>query len=473
MGDTKSSRSNKLINNTALLAIGTIFTKGVSLIMVVLYSRWLSAGAYGDFELYVTYISLLLPLATLSCGEAVFRFLLEENELIERRQIVTTALGIAFCGFVLSILLLFVFARPFFTGYFFEFVFLFACETVFNLAQYSARGLHKLKYYTVASIINAAVMAITTTIFICVLNLEMRGLMYGHICGYIAGIIFCLATMGLQKYVRIGSFSRDEAKEIIKYSSPLIPNSIAWWIANGSDRTIVRIYLGSEYNGVYSIANKVPALCITLFNVFHLSWQESTSDALREDDDATEYFNKTFTHLLPTLCSVAIVVLSTNFFLFKFVFDPKYSSGYTHVAILTVATVLSFLSRFIGGIFIGMKKTAVNGVTTVMAAFINIIVDLALIRVIGLYAASVSTLVAYLFLFCVRFIILNKKYKLRVDKRSWIYTLLFCYFVASQYINTGVLNWINLAVAIAIFVFTNRHFIEGAIKKAKRKMRVK
>jgi hypothetical protein len=45
------------------------------------------------------------------------------------------------------------------------------------------------------------------------------------------------------------------------------------------------------------------------------------------------------------------------------------------------------MAQFIGGIFIGLKKTAVNGMTTAMAALVNILIDLLFINKIGLYAS--------------------------------------------------------------------------------------
>ncbi len=467
--DSNIDRKKNLLHNTILLSIGTIFTKCISLVMVVLYSRWLSAGAYGDFELYMTYISLLFPIATLSCGEAVFRYLLENNALKTRQRIITTALFISVCGFLVSVLIMLIFARRLLGTHFIQFFLLFAFETAFSMAQYCARGLHKLKYYAIAAMINSFAMSVSTTILVCFLHKDLSGLLYGYIIGYACAAIFCMIAMRLDRYINIKEISWEEAGLISKYSIPLIPNSIAWWIANGSDRTIIKICLGSEFNGIYSIANKVPSLCVTLFDVFHLSWQESTSDALQQDESPEKYFTEIYNKIVPLLFSASILVLSINFILFRYIFDLKYAAGYNHVAILTVATVLSFLSQFIGGIFIGLKKTAVNGLTTVLAAFVNIIVDIALIHHIGLYAASVSTLIAYLFLFIARKFLIHKIYKLKLNGRSYIYIALFGYFIISQYMNQTWLNYVNMVFASVIFAFSARTYIRAILKKILRK----
>lgn len=465
----RSNRSSRLLNNTMLLTVGTIFTKCISLVMVVFYSRWLTSGEYGDYELYVTYLSLLIPVSTLSCGEAIFRFLLEKDSVSSKKLIISSAISIAFGGFALTILLIRVFVKELFADYFIEFIILLVIQTFFTVAQYCARGLHKLKNYTIASIINAFVMAVATTFFVCFQKLGLHGMLLGNICGYLVGLLFCIISLRLYSFIDIRSISLEEIKMIAKYSAPLIPNSIAWWIAEGSDRTIVRINLGSEYNGIYSLANKIPALCITLFNMFHLSWQESASDAIKDDTNAGEYFNGVFKKLVPTLLSISIAVLSTNYFFYKYIFDVKYSDGYYHVAILTFATVFSFMAQFIGGIFIGLKRTTVNGITTAMAALVNIIIDLVLINNIGLYAASISTLLSYAFLFFVRVLLVRKDYQIELDRTSVIYFFVFIYFIVMQYINIDFMHYVNLVIAVTIFLFTNKKLVFTILARVKRK----
>lgn len=463
-------REKRLLIGTALMAMGTVFSKSVTLVMVIFYSRWLSAGDYGSFELFTTYVSLLIPIATLSCGEAIFRFLLENKGESRKKQVLSTAVLIMLSGLILAIVILSVIRGVLFRQYFYEFLLLYIVETIYSIMTYSARGLHKLKEYAIAGMINGATMALSVTILVRVMGLGLSGLIIGTALGYIAGTLFCIGKVKILRYLDFRSVSKETGKEIISYSAPLIPNSIAWWIANVSDRTFINIFLGNEFNGIYSIANKVPSLCITIFNVFHLSWQESTSDIIETGKDPTDYFNTILQKLIPTLFSVAIGVLSVNFILFRYIFDSKYMSGYWHVAILLTATVLSFVAQFFGGIFIGLKNTKVNGFTTLLAAAINVIVDLALIRTIGLFAASVSTLVAYACLFVIRFCIIRKKYKLSFGVKGAVYAGIYCYFIVSQYLNISWLHITNVIVACVVFYVANKNFVDSIWNKVKNRI---
>lgn len=52
------------------------------------------------------------------------------------------------------------------------------------------------------------------------------------------------------------------------------------------------------------------------------------------------------------------------------------------------------MSGFYGGIFTAYKDTKIMGTTTLVAAVINLAVNLTLISFIGIYAAAISTLIA-------------------------------------------------------------------------------
>ena len=83
----ENNRSERLVKNTAILTFGKICTRGIMFIMTPLFTRWLSQADYGTFDLIVTYISFLMPIITLECAEAMFRYLLDANKENEKNGI--------------------------------------------------------------------------------------------------------------------------------------------------------------------------------------------------------------------------------------------------------------------------------------------------------------------------------------------------------------------------------------------------
>ena len=57
---------------------------------------------------------------------------------------------------------------------------------------------------------------------------------------------------------------------MLKYSCPLIANTVAWWITNASDRYVVMWLCGTAANGIYSVAYKIPSI-LNILQSFYAS----------------------------------------------------------------------------------------------------------------------------------------------------------------------------------------------------------
>lgn len=465
-------RTETLVKNTAILSIGTICTKILTFVMVPLFSRWLSTEDYGDFDLLCTYITLLIPLVTLSCGEALFRKLIDAKDRERSAGITSTCMAIVAVGCFSMLLVSAVvmyFYRP---SLILSFLALSLGELLNNFLMYYARGKRKLRIYAIASIIFVVSMSLFVTLFIYVWSVGLNGILYGYAVGYVCSALLLVFKTGILQDFDKNAINRKDLKEIVAYSAPLIPNAISWWIANVSDRTIVSFVLGSTANGIYALSNKIPAICTALFSVFHLSWQETASDSI-SSKDREKYFNNIFNKTFILIVSLSILVLSTNKLLFDFIFDARYSDGRYYVSILMAAIIFSFMAQFIGGIFIAFQNTKVNGATTIIAAFLNITINVALIKPLGLYAASLSTLISYLVLYIIRIIKVSPYIKLQVRNDVIVNLLLFLLFAAIQYVDSLPLHLTSIPLACGIFFFSNRKTVAPYLEKIAHKLHLK
>ena len=169
------------------------------------------------------------------------------------------------------------------------------------------------------------------------------------------------------------------------------------------------------------------------------------------------------------LVSICIVVLSGNFLIFKILFTQEYFPAYYQVPILIVSILISMLAQFIGGIYIAKKDSKKNGKTTVLAAIINIIVHLSLIKFIGIYAATISTLISYIVLFIIRYIDIKKTIDIKFKKSTVIALAILAYFFIATYINNLYLNCINLFFAILYFFVSNKNNLKIVLNKLNRR----
>lgn len=460
-------KKTNLTKNTILLSIGTIMTKGINLLMIPLFSSWLSTEDYGSFDLLCTYVSLLIPFITMSSSDAIFRFSVDKDDEKEKIRYISTGF---FISAVNAIVFSLVIAVVGFWGHWnmaVPFITLLVTELFNNHLQGFMRALKKLSIYSFASVITTFGIAIAVTVLVLGFHLGLSGIIYGYALGYLIGEILLIFVTRYWKYLNFSLVNMKTAKELIGYAYPLIPNNICWWFINVSDRTLINLFLGNTFNGIYAIAYKVPNFCASIFNVFSISWQEAAVDLL-DSNDRNNYYNNIYNRTVATMISLCGGLLALNFFLFQYIFDVRYYDAKLYSPILITSVIFGALTQYFGGIQISLKRTKENGLTTMIGAAINVIIDLMLINQIGLYAAALSTLVANVAICAIRYIRLTKEVHFKLDGKTWLFVTYYLYLLLMSYwCETLELSFLNLLISCIMFCIINRNFIIKSLRKCK------
>lgn len=457
------NKKNKLAKNTFILSFGTLCTKGLMFFITPVLTNWLSREDYGIFDLLLTYISLIVPFITLDCGEAAFRFLLEteeDNSANDSKTIVSTSMFISLSGLIFSLVLLLVLGEcnvlqkellPIF-------IFLLVCEGYSTFVNFLLRGMKKLPIYSLTNIVFVVTMAMFSLIFVFWLEEGIKGILAAYACGYLVSSIYASIMIRIGRFLSIHSINISLAKQMLNFSLPLMPNAVSWWILNVSDRTIISSFLGVTENAIYAVANKMPGLCQTFFGVFHLSWQENAVETMNAEDRDV-YYSDVMNKMVILMGSICNIVISCDFIYYRFLFAEEYHSGYFQVPILIVAIMFSMLAQFIGGIYIARKESKKNGLTTAATAIVNVIVHLLTISYWGIFAASISTFVAYLLLFLVRWLDIRRSIRLTFERKTILLAFVIMYFTFSTYLNIIWINVINVFFAIFCFAYFNYEMV--------------
>lgn len=256
-----------------------------------------------------------------------------------------------------------------------------------------------------------------------------------------------------------------------KYSMPMIPNSISWWIVNASDRTIISSLISVSANGIYSVANKFSGIFITIYNLFNLSWTESASMHIN-DDDRDKFFSNTINNMFKFFSSICIGIIACLPLIFSQLVKGNYMEAYLYIPILMVATLFNVVVGLYSVIYIAKKETKEVAKTSVMAAIINIVINLLLVKKIGLYAAAFSTAIAYFAMMIFRYFDVKKYINIKI-KMSIIISIVAMLIVTivSYYIKNMILSCLVLLVTIIYAIAINKAFIMEFIKVINKKLK--
>ena len=122
--------------------------------------------------------------------------------------------------------------------------------------------------------LNTVLILVLTVLFIAVLKLGVQGLLISLFITQVITITLVLLFSNISLSLSLYSFNKKEAKRLISYSWPLLPNALSWWLIDLGNRYIILLFLNEQYNGVYAIAARYAGIVAIVNTVFILIWQD-------------------------------------------------------------------------------------------------------------------------------------------------------------------------------------------------------
>lgn len=66
----------------------------------------------------------------------------------------------------------------------------------------------------------------------------------------------------------VNDWDKEALTEMLRFSIPLIPTSILWWLISGLNRPLLEDYVGLFALGLMAVAGKLPGIMNLIFNFF-------------------------------------------------------------------------------------------------------------------------------------------------------------------------------------------------------------
>ncbi len=413
-------RYEKLGKNTVLFMIGSFGQKLLAFVFVPFYTSVLTTAEYGISDLIVTIVTMLWPVFTVLINEAVMRFCLDQNE--DKAQIVSVGFWLNVIG--LAAMLLFsplLFLVETLKEYYLFFVLYYCIYAVNSFLSYAARGLEKVKEFAFGGIVNTAVTILFNILFLLVFRFGVKGYLTGYMIGMGAASVWLLIRTEMYRYIfSIKKLDRQYAKEMVRYSIPLIPNSISWWINNSSDKFLVTYFCGVAVNGIYSVAYKIPSLLSVVSGVFMNAWQISAVENFGSEES-----RKFFSEIYRKYAALNIVCVSaiTCFIqiICRILFLKDFYEAYLMAPFLVLGVSFQMMSAFLGTIYTAAKKTSMIFYTTLASAVANVGMNLIFIPVFGAVGAAMATCISYFINWLLRVVNSRKIMKLDTNLKKDIF----------------------------------------------------
>ena len=458
------SREKALVKNSIIISIGTFLPKLVSLITLPIVTAGLTKAEYGTYDLITTMVSCVLPLITLQIQAAAFRFLVDARKnKTETEKIISSLLfyivGVSAVSLVAVFFILYklsMLLRLMICLYFFLDTFVLAMRQV-------VRGISKNMIYSISAVVQAVTEMVLVVVSIKGADMGLIGLLLSFNIAFLASNSVLIICGRVFSYVKIKQINKDSIMQMLKYSWPLVPTVLSDWVLSISDRTVITAFIGIEATAVYGVANKIPSLLNLVKTTFTYAWQENASIS-SEDSDKDEYYTSIFYTIYNITVGATAMLIAGTPILFELFIKGDYSAAYPQIPILFMGF---FLTSFciLRWDLCCKQKTVSMGVTTFAAAIINLVIDLLFVKLIGIYAASISTVAGYLFLFVFRTVDLRKKYNMKFEFIKIVpHIMVLLIMCAICWQKIFVLNCINILISIVFCFMINKELICNVLK---------
>ena len=461
-------REKSFIKNTIIIFLSKFCTQFLSFFLLPFFTTLLSTEEYGYFDLYSTYAWLLAIFLTLQLENGIFRFLIDKRENnSEIKKIITNGIIVILVQLLIFMSIYFICLKILKIKNI-EYIFIMTLSTsLLNLMLQISRGLGKNIEYGLASIISGSSNVLLCILFIKYLSMKLLGIVLAYVFSNILASLFLIFKIKIYKYISFSVLSKNKIKELIKYSFPLIPNSISSWIMSISDKIMISFLLGVSFNGIYSISTKFSLLISHIFNVFSLSWTESASMS-NNDEDRSIYFSKII-NIVFLLCSfMCLLILAAMPIIFKILIKELYFDAYKYIPILICASFFELFSILIGGVFIALKLPKEIATTTILGGIINILINIFFMKKYGLIIASLSTLISYIYIALARYLKISKYVKIKLNYFNFfIITIMYIIIVAFYYSRSIIFSIVCEFMILIIFILMNHKFLIQYLKKYK------
>ena len=470
------NRYKKLAKNSAWTLLGNIGSKALGFLLLPLYTRWLGTAGFGESDLITTYASFLLCFMTLCIIEAIFVY--SKNTCDEKKKSVITSSAIFIVVFLTFWFVLWALLSIVFPIYNLENSFsnnlwliygMVVSTAVQQFTQQILLSLEKIKVYSSIGIVLGILTILFSYLLIPIYG--VRGYVTSIISANLITSFICFVISKSYRYFSLRSWDKPILKSLLKYSIPLIPNSVMWWLVSTVNRPLMEHYLDYSSIGIYAVANRFPGVVVMIFTVFTVAWNISIFEEFNKEG-FEQFYKKTFRMLFLAISIITGVVIFFSKIIIGIIAAPEFHDAWMYMDILLIGAVFQCFSSFMGSSFAVVKKSKYFFYSSVWGAVSAVVLNLILIPNFGIWGAALSVAFSFLIMMLSRYIYSYKYVKVSLMLEIIKYILpLVMIMVLTLKLDSVFLQIIGTIICLIVLVISERDIVKPTYNMVINKIR--
>lgn len=414
---TPFAKASEGLKSGVVYTISTLFTRGLSIITVPIFTRLMSTEQIGIVNLYNSWYLLVSVVSTLSLTSGGFQ--LAMNKYKDRRDqyessVLTITSLMSFIFLVAYILfrekLDAIIGLPESLMY----LLIFGCFVSPAQDFWMARQRYEYKYKLSGSVsfITAIISSLASVIIVLLMarngfeETAIGRLVVNFTVVYGVASFFWIYIMAKGKTF----FNKEFWKFSLTLSIPLVGYSIAKQILDVSDRLMIDFFIGTSAVGIYGTLQSVSSISLVAWNAINASF---IPYLFKNIDDRTK--NKDIsshaTMLLGLYSLIAILMTLFAPEIVKILATDKYYDSIYIMPPISAGICLTTVFNMYSNVLVYYKNTLAIMIPAIIAAAMKIILNYVFIPVYGYQAAAYTTLLSYIVLAIMEGIAATRIYK--------------------------------------------------------------
>jgi O-antigen/teichoic acid export membrane protein len=436
------SRLFELSRHTAIYGIGGLVSRFLAVLMLPLYTSYVSVGDYGRIELLMSVMAVAVVVIRGGANFGFIRFYFLDKEPEYRRRLIRTVFWAQMTYSTLALALCVIFASEISTWLNLNWrpganlqdsgTSLVIATAVLlwvnvNYAQMTNlfRAEQRSVAFSIATLLNIGITVPLTVILVVVYKEGPLGIIVGNLSGTL--VVF-IALLGYRREQLGLQFDRRLLHTLNRFGIPLMAAALAMWVTNFGDRFMLTKLLHGSYAlhqlGQYSVAYKISSAMVLLFTAFQVAWP-AFAYSIEDENEAKRAYSYVLTYLMFIAAWAAVgLSLFAPWIVRLLARQPGYWPAAEAVPALAYASVF-FAGFIVVTIATGRaRQTKFNWIAATAAAILNFTLNLWLIPAYGMLGAAYATLAAYILLMVLRTWNAQRVYPVRYQWRRVVVLLL-------------------------------------------------
>lgn len=446
MSSAAEPSAKTLGRSSSIYVGGEVGLKGIELLLVLVYTRFMSTSQYGLVEVARAVGGVWLVVCTLGLDSALGRACFDrvpEREVRTRFTTILvamisigsfTTLAASAAGSWLPASWL---RNAPFHPYIAMSIWASYALTVPGLLLVLWQAQQRPGRYSSLQVAQALTLAAFVLYFVVIQREQAEGQIKGRLIGAAVVSIACLIALGRYAALRL---SAHHLRAALAFGIPVAIHSTGWWTLNLSDRLIIEHYLPLADVGIYSLGYNLGMSLNVALAGFNRAWAPALFSAASGGLDVRQLLVTWTTRVTAGALFLALIISAFAHEIVRLMAPATFGAAAGVIPLVALAYVFIGMYQMVVNQIFYSKRTHLLLRVTLTCAAINVALNLVVVPRLGYLGAALTTLATFALLFA-----LTTYYSLKVQPAAYdarrlvgLFLLAALLYAVSTQVHTGI-----------------------------------